>query len=118
MKTGSNVKNKLSTGELMKKRDIVNIIYKQALHEHGRKRTDLFKTIFTESLVEGIIDKLFELIKDELIRNNYFRFKGFGSFKISILKPRTCRNPKTGEEVKVGERERVRFKPSKNILKY
>ena len=47
------------------------------------------------------VDKVFEIIKHGL----------------KTARPVTRRNPKTGDKVQVPAKEKVRFKPSENILK-
>ena len=41
----------------------------------------------------------------------------FGSFHLKTARPVTRRNPKTGAKVQVPSKQKVRFKPSENILK-
>jgi DNA-binding protein HU-beta len=38
---------------------------------------------------------------------------GFGTFAVSYRKARRGRNPRTGEEIKIGARKNVRFKAGK-----
>lgn len=38
---------------------------------------------------------------------------GFGTFKIVRRKARTGRNPRTGEKIKIGAKNVVKFKPGK-----
>ncbi|MDC0058014.1 integration host factor subunit alpha [Pelagibacteraceae bacterium] len=65
-------------------------------------------------LVSDIID----IIVDGL--QNYGRVKihNFGTFIVKNKKSRIGRNPKTKEEVMIGERKVISFKASKNVLKY
>ena len=42
---------------------------------------------------------------------NKITLPGFGSFEKIIRAPRVCRNPQTGETMKIGERAGVKFKP-------
>ncbi|MGL5936777.1 MAG: HU family DNA-binding protein, partial [Cetobacterium sp.] len=40
---------------------------------------------------------------------------GFGKFETKTQSARVCRNPKTGEEVKVPEKKVVKFKVGKGL---
>ena len=63
------------------------------------------------------VDKVFEIIKHGLKRDGKVVISNFGSFHLKTARPVTRRNPKTGDKVQVPAKEKVRFKPSDNILK-
>ncbi|MDH5174308.1 MAG: HU family DNA-binding protein, partial [Elusimicrobiota bacterium] len=42
---------------------------------------------------------------------------GLGTFKVKATKPRTGRNPKTGESIQIAAGKRVLFKPSLGLKK-
>jgi DNA-binding protein HU-beta len=63
------------------------------------------------------IDAIFDAISDSLYEKKKVTIRDFGSF-IPIKRPAgTSRNPKTGEQIKVGERISVRFKPVGKLRK-
>ncbi len=63
------------------------------------------------------VDKVFEIIKHGLQRDGKVVISNFGSFYLKTARPVQRRNPKTGAKVQVPAKQKVRFKPSSNILK-
>ena len=61
--------------------------------------------------VKKIVQKTFDVIVDSLMRNEKVELRNFGVFKIKERKPRSGRNPRTGESVPVPARKVVVFKP-------
>jgi DNA-binding protein HU-beta len=59
------------------------------------------------SLIEGI--------KGSLLKGGKVTFSGFGSFDVKQRKARKGRNPKTGAQVAIPPRKRVKFTPSKSL---
>ena len=66
------------------------------------------------TFVNDIIDIIIEGLKT----NGYVKIHNFGSFKVARKKSRIGRNPKTMEDVMIGERNVLKFKPSKMILNH
>jgi integration host factor subunit beta len=64
---------------------------------------------------EVIVDTVFEAVTGALRRGDKIEVRGFGSFRIRQRKPRTGRNPKTGEQVAVPAKRVPYFKPSKDL---
>jgi integration host factor subunit beta len=64
---------------------------------------------------EVIVETLFDSIIDALKANDKVEVRGFGSFRSRQRKPRTGRNPKTGESVAVPAKRVPYFKPSKEL---
>ena len=64
---------------------------------------------------EVIVETLFDSIIDALKSNDKVEVRGFGSFRSRQRKPRTGRNPKTGESVAVPAKRVPFFKPSKEL---
>jgi len=58
---------------------------------------------------------MMEGIKNSLKRGEKVTFSGFGSFEVKERKARKGRNPKTGAEVAIPPRKRVKFNPSKRF---
>ena len=63
-----------------------------------------------------IIEEIFEFILNELEKGNDVKISSFGTFSVRHKKSRIGRNPKTGVEVPITERNVVSFSSS-NILK-
>ena len=86
-------------------------------------RDDIAKSLHTEFgltkkdcllFVNDIIDIIIEGLK----KNGYVKIHNFGSFKIKRKNSRLGRNPKTKEDVIIGERNVITFKASKSVLSY
>jgi len=63
-----------------------------------------------------IIEEIFEFILNELEKGNDVKISSFGTFSVRHKKSRIGRNPKTGVEVPITERNVVSFSSS-NVLK-
>ena len=63
-----------------------------------------------------IIEEIFELILSELEKGNDVKISSFGTFSVRFKKTRIGRNPKTGIEVPIKERNVVTFSTS-NVVK-
>ena len=61
----------------------------------------------------GLVNALFETIKEALKAGESVNITGFGSFKVVQRAAREGRNPATGELIKVPARKVVRFKAGK-----
>ncbi len=69
---------------------------------------------FTDSSI--IIEEIFEFILNELEKGEDVKISSFGTFSVRHKRPRIGRNPKTGIEVPITERNVVTFSSS-NVLK-
>ncbi len=69
---------------------------------------------FTDSSL--IIEEIFEFILNELEKGEDVKISSFGTFSVRHKRPRIGRNPKTGVEVPITERNVVSFSSS-NVLK-
>ena len=63
-----------------------------------------------------IIEEIFEFIVNELEKGDDVKISSFGTFSVRHKKSRIGRNPKTGIEVPITERNVVSFSSS-NVLK-
>ncbi len=63
------------------------------------------------------VNDILDIIIEGLKTDSYVKIHNFGTFKIRRKKSRIGRNPKTKENIMIGERNVVIFKPSKGILK-
>ena len=64
----------------------------------------------------AIIEDIFEFILDELEKGDDVKISSFGTFSVRHKKSRIGRNPKTGVEATITERNVVTF-TSSNVLK-
>lgn len=58
---------------------------------------------------------MMEGIKESLRKGQKVTFSGFGSFEIKERRARKGRNPKTGAEVLIPPKKRIKFNPSKGL---
>ena len=56
-------------------------------------------------------------IVDSLTSEGRIVIAGLGTFRVKSTKPRTGRNPKTGESIQIAASKRVLFKPSLGLKK-
>ena len=64
----------------------------------------------------AIIEEIFEFILDELEKGDDVKISSFGTFSVRHKKSRIGRNPKTGVEATITERNVVTF-TSSNVMK-
>ncbi len=65
-----------------------------------------------------IINLFCDSIKKAILNNRKVELRGFGSFYTKKIKENySARNPKTGELIYVPEKNKLRFKASKNLNK-
>ena len=64
------------------------------------------------------VNDIIDIIINGLRTKGYVKIHNFGSFRVVRKKSRIGRNPKTMEDVMIGERNVLKFKPSKIILDY
>jgi nucleoid DNA-binding protein len=74
----------------------------------NKTRVSLVQTVaketgFTQHEVKIILDSLLNTISNNLKDGNNIELRGFGRFKVKTIKPRTVRNPMTGEILQLGE---------------
>lgn len=60
----------------------------------------------TREIIQAFLDEII----DELVAGNRLEFRDFGVFEVIVKKPRTARNPRTGEPVHIPEKRVVHFK--------
>lgn len=58
---------------------------------------------------------LINAVTAALKRGEKVTFSGFGSFEVKERKARKGRNPKTGEEVPIPPKKRIKFNPSRSL---
>ena len=65
--------------------------------------------------VENIVDAILDEITRALARGDRVELRGFGAFSVKERPARLGRNPRTGEQVDVGEKYVPQFKAGKEI---
>ena len=83
---------------------------KQDLIAKIAKDADLSKTA-----AAAAVDSLIEGVTRALKKGDSITFVGFGTFKTSLRKARTARNPQTGAAIKIPKRRVVRFTAGKAL---
>ena len=61
------------------------------------------------------LSSLLEGVKGTLKKGGKVTFSGFGSFEVKKRRARKGRNPKTGAEVAIPPKNRIKFNPSKRL---
>ena len=67
----------------------------------------------TQVNTKHIVQMTFDAIVDTLVRDGRIELRNFGVFEVKERRPRKARNPRTGEQVFVGAKKVVTFKPGK-----
>jgi nucleoid DNA-binding protein len=87
-------------------------------------RPKLIKQLITKNskLNRSEIETVIEIFSNDIIKalknGRKIELRGFGSFFVKKIKENySARNPKTGELIYVPEKNKVRFKASKNLKK-
>jgi integration host factor subunit beta len=65
--------------------------------------------------IEIAVKALLQHMAGSLAHGERIEIRGFGSFSLHTLPPRTGRNPRTGESVKLPTRHSTHFKPGKEL---
>lgn len=74
------------------------------------------KVSLPASKVHQVIESLGEEIARTLVDQGRFRLANYGSFQVKTLPPRKCRNPRTGDTIEVGERQKIRFTAGSKLV--
>jgi DNA-binding protein HU-beta len=70
----------------------------------------------TKTQAELTMEEVFNIIKECLISEKIISIPRFGKFEVITVPGHIGRNPATGEEIDIPEKNKVKFKPS-TILK-
>ncbi len=62
-----------------------------------------------------VVDTVFDSIREGLCGGDESEIRGFGSFRLRERKARVCRNPRTGERVRVPARRVTYFRAGKHL---
>ena len=62
-----------------------------------------------------IVDLFFNILSDGIAKNKEVKIMGLGTFSVKHKNARVGRNPKTGEDAVIEERNVISFRPAKNL---
>jgi DNA-binding protein HU-beta len=84
------------------------------------KKTELIAKLAEETglsqvAIKAVVDGLVQTILKTVKKEKRFALSGLGVFHLVKRAKRTCRNPQTGEQIKVKAHNAVTFKPSKSV---
>lgn len=74
------------------------------------------KTGLTKLEVKAVIESFLDGIKNAMMLGRRIEIRGFGVFSVKVRQARLARNPRTGEQVPLGERYLPIFKPSDEFV--
>tara|TARA_B100002049_G_scaffold180623_1_gene137571 strand:- start:29361 stop:29651 length:291 start_codon:yes stop_codon:yes gene_type:complete len=66
-------------------------------------------------LIEKSVNRIFSVLTDALEKGRTVEIRGFGTMGITVLKPRQCRNPKTGEHFQAKQKRKVYWRTGKGL---
>jgi nucleoid DNA-binding protein len=69
-----------------------------------------------QTKAKEVVRRVFDGITEALVQEGRIELRNFGVFEVKRRKPRTARNPRTGEEVMVPGRLAVTFKPGREMV--
>ena len=73
------------------------------------------KLNLTQLQTKEIVQNVFDCLADTLIEEKRIELRNFGVFEVRTRAARNARNPKTGAEIKVKEKQVVVFKSGKAL---
>lgn len=73
------------------------------------------QTQFSQKDVELAVNQIIDSMIESLSEGDRIEIRGFGSFSLHHRQARVGRNPKTGENVELGEKRVPHFKPGKSL---
>lgn len=85
-------------------------------------KKDLAKLLFEKGVfstkveAEKKVDIIFDTMEKTLLNGENISIINWGKLEVVERAPRLGRNPKTGEEVKIGTRKSIKFRPGKALL--
>ena len=72
---------------------------------------------FNKREAKELVEMFFEEVRAALEAGKNVKLSGFGNFELRDKSERPGRNPKTGELIYVPEKNKIRFRSSKNLKK-
>jgi len=76
----------------------------------------LMKVLSTRKEATDAVEKVFSEMRRALREDDKVVISNFGSFHPFVARSKECRNPKTGETMRIAPRKKVRFKQSKELF--
>lgn len=73
------------------------------------------ETGYNNKAVSDIVNKLLDVITDEMSNGNKVQFVGFGTFEPKSMKAKVGRNPRTNETIPIPARVVPSFKPGSRL---
>ncbi|MAJ85474.1 MAG: integration host factor subunit beta [Candidatus Pelagibacter sp.] len=74
---------------------------------------------FSTKQLEVLLDNFFVALEEFIVKGNKIEVRSFGSFFIKQIKEKKgARNPKTGELIFVPKKNKLSFKPGKDLKKF
>jgi nucleoid DNA-binding protein len=77
--------------------------------------SEVARVVRTKREAQAAVDCVLDAITKTLKNKRKVVLVGFGTFKVAKRKPRTGRNPQTGEEIKITAKNVPRFSPGKKL---
>ena len=77
------------------------------------KIVDKSSSTVTKAQVEDMVNTFMNVVKETLINGDKIQLVGFGTFETVHKAARKGKNPQTGEELVIAERNVPKFKPGK-----
>jgi DNA-binding protein HU-beta len=75
-------------------------------------------TDFKKKGIEEVLNEFMMIVREDVLENGVeLRLRDFGTFRKKVTAPRTARNPKTGEALKVPAVSSVSFKASATSMR-
>lgn len=73
------------------------------------------KVDLPRAVAERAVSVMFDDIVNALKQGDKVNISGFGTFSVAMRRPRTGRNPKTGESIEIAATRAAKFKPGKTL---
>ncbi|PNS40154.1 HU family DNA-binding protein [Mesotoga sp. B105.6.4] len=73
------------------------------------------RTGATKKLVGDVVDSFIGVVGEELSKNREVKLIGFGTFEVTMRKPRMGVNPRTKEAIEIPGGKVPKFRPGKEL---
>jgi DNA-binding protein HU-beta len=73
------------------------------------------RTGATKKLVGDVVDSFIGVVGEELSKNQEVKLIGFGTFEVTMRKPRMGVNPRTKEAIEIPGGKVPKFRPGKEL---
>lgn len=87
------------------KKEKVEAVNKRAIVEEVATAHDL-----SFAKADRIVNTVFDTIVEAVVEGKQAKVSGFGAFDSYMSKPRSGKNPSTGESIEIPSKRRIRFK--------